>query len=246
MGKTGEKPIYFAEQIYEEIKFECQKNDQLFDDPKFPSSDPSSLNNTENPTKWSNIIWKRPQDIVSNPKLVVDGSSRHDIQQGDLGDCWLLSAMSSLAMRKDLMDEVVLPNQTFDSEYAGIFRFQIWHFGKWYEIVVDDFLPMYNEKLIFTESDTSENEFWAALLEKACAKLNGSYQALKGDYIMRGFHAFTGGCVEVCKLSEETPAENIYTLLVASLKKSALIACCSKTGSVPEEKDENGIRLGKL
>ena len=139
-----------------------------------------------------------------------------------------------------------MPNQTFDSEYAGIFRFRIWHFGKWYEIVVDDFLPTHNAKLKFAESDTSENEFWAALLEKAYAKLNGSYQALVADYVMRGFHAFTGGCVEVCKLSEETPAENIYKLLVASLKKSALIACSTKSGSVPEERGEKGIRLGKL
>ena len=108
MGNACKKPIYFAEQNYEEIKSECQKNDQLFDDPIFPSSDPSTLNNTENPTEWSNIVWKRPHDIVSNPKFFVDGSSRHDIQQGSLGDCWLLAAMSSLAMRKDLIGSVAL------------------------------------------------------------------------------------------------------------------------------------------
>ena len=108
MGNDCKKPIYFAEQNYEEIKSECQENDQLFDDPIFPSSDPSTLNNTENPTKLSKIVWKRPQDIVSNPKFFVDGSSRHDIQQGSLGDCWLLAAMSSLAMRKDLIGSVAL------------------------------------------------------------------------------------------------------------------------------------------
>lgn len=83
-----------------------------------------------------------------------------------------MAALSVLASEKKIFNKVIVDyseQEIVKEKYAGIFKFRFWQFGKWITVVIDDFLPTINNRLIFTHSSSS-NEFWSSLLEKAYAK----------------------------------------------------------------------------
>ena len=48
----------------------------------------------------------RVTQIFDNPQFVIDGADAIDIIQGSLGDCWLLSALSTMSTSKGLIEKL--------------------------------------------------------------------------------------------------------------------------------------------
>ncbi|XP_053974210.1 calpain-A-like isoform X1 [Hylaeus volcanicus] len=219
----GEKGSGFrpraAVQDFSTLKQECLSMGRLFEDPEFPPVD-SSLFFSKRPDRY--IEWKRPMEIADNPQLFVEGFSRFDVQQGELGDCWLLAAVANLTMDPNLFFQVVPEDQSFEENYAGIFHFRFWQYGRWVDVVIDDRLPTYRGELMYLRSAES-NEFWSALLEKAYAKLHGSYEALKGGSTCEAMEDFTGGVTEMYQM-EETPP-NLFNILLKAFERNSLMGC---------------------
>uniref|UniRef100_A0A096M905 Calpain 12 n=1 Tax=Poecilia formosa TaxID=48698 RepID=A0A096M905_POEFO len=185
----------------------------------------------------------RPKELFSSPKFIVDGASRLDICQGKLADCWVLSAIASLANHPELLKKVVPLNQSFQDGYNGRFFFRFWQYGQWEEVRIDDLLPTLNNKLIYLSSP-EKHEFWSSLLEKAYAKLKGGYRALELGHPHEAMVDMTGGVTEVFSLP--LVSKDLPELLRSLLAKGALINCANgKTAASPqgelEKKNEMGI-----
>ncbi|KAM8945405.1 calpain-8-like [Pelodytes ibericus] len=231
---TPSNPVKYLNQDFEALKAKCLASGTLFEDETFPASLSSlGASHVTDPQKAKGVVWKRPAEITPKPKFIIDGATRQDIRQGSLGDCWFLSSIASLTQNKDFMSLVVPDNQSFKNDYTGIFRFKLWQYGEWVDVVVDDQLPTKSGSLAFMRSLDNE-EFWSPLLEKAYAKVNGSYEALRGGHPVEALEDFTGGTAEIYYLQD--PPNNLFQTIQKRLKANALLTCSSVSWSSSHEK----------
>ncbi|XP_077024412.1 calpain-9 [Tamandua tetradactyla] len=226
-------------QSFEQLRQGCLQKGILFEDADFPANS-SSLFYSERPQVPS--VWKRPGEIVKKPEFILGGATRTDICQGDLGDCWLLAAIASLTLNERTLLRVLPQDQGFGPGYAGIFHFQFWQHNEWLDVVIDDRLPTFRDRLVFLHS-ADNNEFWSALLEKAYAKLNGSYEALKGGSTIEAMEDFTGGVAETFETKEAS--ENFYEILEKALKRGSLVGCSIDVRNAAESEAQTPFGLIK-
>uniref|UniRef100_A0A5F9CZX8 Calpain-3 n=1 Tax=Oryctolagus cuniculus TaxID=9986 RepID=A0A5F9CZX8_RABIT len=224
---TVTQPIKYEGQDFVVLRQRCLAQKCLFEDRVFPAGVQSlGAHELSQKTKMKAITWKRPQEICENPRFIIGGANRTDICQGDLGDCWFLAAIACLTLNERLLFRVIPHDQSFTENYAGIFHFQFWRYGDWVDVVIDDCLPTYNNQLVFTKSN-HRNEFWSALLEKAYAKLHGSYEALKGGNTTEAMEDFTGGVTEFFEIKDAP--RDMYKIMRKAIERGSLMGCSIDT-----------------
>ncbi|KAJ1074396.1 hypothetical protein K5549_001091 [Capra hircus] len=242
---SSQKAVRYLGQDFETLRQQCLDSGLLFKDPEFPAC-PSALGYKDlgpcSP-QTQGVVWKRPTELCPSPQFIVGGATRTDICQGALGDCWLLAAIASLTLNRELLYRVVPRDQSFQENYAGIFHFQVSHLTLSNDpTFLDDRLPTKDGKLLFLHSEEG-SEFWSALLEKAYAKLNGSYEALTGGSTVEGFEDFTGGISEFYNLKK--PPAGLFQIIRKALRSGSLLACSIDVSSAAETEAITSQKLVK-
>ncbi|RNA24106.1 Calpain [Brachionus plicatilis] len=169
----------------------------------------------------SKIKWKKPQLIcydkrIGNYEFVLDSNgkalsqnftkadyasyfSSDDIFQGILGDCFMIATILSICNNK----EILLHLAPMDNAYRknmkiGAYHFRLWKLGEWYDVVIDDFLPVDTaHNPLFARNLRFQNEFWISLLEKSIAKFLGNFEVLNGGHTENIAVLFSGGIQNV-------------------------------------------------
>ena len=128
-------------QDFEAIRQTCRREGRLFEDPLFPAQSESLCHQSQQSiSKWRDIVWRRPGEIVDDPQLIVNGMKRTDPNQGDLGtltvshsarlrdvlslslavgNCWFIAAMSALTQNALVLRRVIPADQSFDRDRYG-------------------------------------------------------------------------------------------------------------------------------
>lgn len=184
--KTIPYEVLTVKQIGDRMKEAKQKN---FIDPHFPPRDISLYNVLEEEYPYQFVVqWRRPHEFMEHPTVFENDIDPNDIKQGQLGDCWFLSALSSLAERPEMVRRLFV-TQEYNPD--GVYQIKLCKNGEWVIVTIDDYIPCrYNGGPMFSRG--AGNELWVMLIEKAYAKLHGNYQALSQGYVKHAMVDLSG------------------------------------------------------
>lgn len=212
------------------LKF-CQTNKVLFVDKTFPPNKVALFKDQRRQGydgKMNDIVFSRPNAIYPNEKffLIGDVVDPCDIVQGQLGHCYFLSSLASLSEQQTLITRLFYTKEFNENGVLGVWLFIN---GFWKLVPLDEYFPTRKDrsgKTALTFSSNGEKEFWVAALEKAYAKVYGSYFDIVGGDPVFSLRDLTGAPFE--RIVEFKDMKDIWRKLIDGVAKNFVMAACSK------------------
>ncbi|CAA2986458.1 calpain-type cysteine protease DEK1 [Olea europaea subsp. europaea] len=211
-----------------------------FTDQEFPPNDRSLFVDPDNPPSKLQVVseWMRPIEMVmekhldSNTCLFSGTANPSDVCQGRLGDCWFLSAVAVLTEVSRISEVIITPQYNEEGIYTVRFCIQ----GEWVPVVVDDWIPCESPGKPAFATSRKRNELWVSVLEKAYAKLHGSYEALEGGLVQDALVDLTGGAGEEIDIRSaqaqiDLASGRLWSQLLRFKQEGFLLGAGSPSGS---------------
>lgn len=103
----------------------------------------------------------------------------------------MLLLKQALAVLIDQIETLERIIQTSEYSHHGLYVIKLCHKGEWRRVLVDDLLPCdTNGCLIYSQAN--RKQLWVPLIEKAMAKLHGSYESLTAGQTIEALSTLTG------------------------------------------------------
>lgn len=241
------------EEMEENIIRYCKENKCLYEDESFPAGPPSLYFDPDNIPEYDQGMgceqWVRPKDMSENPVLFANGVNPGDIQQGALGNCWLLGSLCCLATSPHLLERLFV-NTEHMLDY-GFVTCQFFKNGNWQQVIVDTRIP-YNTSYgspIYAHCK-DPNEMWLPLIEKAYAKFHKNYENLNKGKMTDALVDLTGEASEKynlrdAKISPMVESGELWAMMMRFFRQGSLLGCENSVkgqdGEMAEEMGGDGI-----
>ncbi|CAL4066643.1 unnamed protein product, partial [Meganyctiphanes norvegica] len=258
--KTGEEGTFVLPEgefvdgqlgITEEDNFESMRNELLvdgkFEDEDFPASI-ESIFFSERASDDAGIEWMRPNELVDEPKVFVDGVSRRDVIQGALGDCWFLSSCAAVARKSKLIQRIPDSHDVDGQLNPGLIRCKI-TVRQCGPVCCGDRWQAQQRQWLATAAAAAADAIVLRMLlcqayDGGC-RLHGSYEALEGGQSMDAMVDLTGGLAERYDMEDTPDKKRLYKLLLKASKNGAFITASRKGDwRMAYKTDENGLVEG--
>ena len=204
------------------------------------------------------IEWERISDRGDFKQIYNEKISHEQIEQGSLGNCYLMSLIASIShFPKLIIGEKGknTPHLLYNIEYGDIGYYEIMFFidGNFKIVIIDDYIPFFKENANTVFAKSSENYFWVNLVEKAYSKICGGYTSMNVDdnkNTYDHFQVFTGYKYEKFTLYDEEKDKliinkkeinHIFTIIEENLKNDTKQFNTIITTGTPDE--NKGIYL---
>ena len=141
--------------------------------------------------------WKSAREVFGEDNYDIlpekdEDFSPNAIKQGVLGDCYFLSGLAALAEWPQRVRSLFVTDKP---NKQGRYIVRLFLNGEKFEIEVDEFFP-YKHGFAFCHCG-EEKHIWPMLLEKAYAKVFGSYQRIESGTMMESLQVLTCSFVDL-------------------------------------------------
>ena len=203
---------------------------------------------------WKEYDWCNINKIKEGNEYTIfeDGATVNDIVQGDIkdiNDCYFLSALGSLCSYENFFDKLFYTQNISENHFYGIYLFIN---GKWKLVLLDNNFPYktvnyFDKDFCFGKS--IQKELWVSLLEKAWAKVNGSYARIGcNGWSKEAFDVLTEAYTEKIDLRlynnmENKRSEELWEILLKAFEKEYVLTAGTKSLKI-EKFTENNLETG--
>lgn len=167
--------------------------------------------------EWNRIHLKEVKGCSTPCTFLGEsaGQITSSLVQGQLANCWFLNALATLTAKPEFLKRIIVSDK-FANE--GLYTCKFYKRGEPVYVHVDDCIPCNRTGAPIFVTCKNKNVVYAMIIEKAYAKLHGSYLNLLHGSVAYGLRDLTGGVSFNLDLPFP-PKARVKPLRVSSLPK---------------------------